>query len=125
MISLTVRLHTPPRAFCSFQYSWWACVPGWPKGAKMPDRSVNTPSVIVLAVMPGPPLTPPDEPESPELELFPHSPMATHSTTAATMRNVALMPAPLLVALRPMTLPPTVVNRLYVGRTPSSRCAEV
>src|SRR3954454_9520576 len=94
MISLTVRLDTPPRAFCSFQYSWWACVPGWPKGAKMPDRSVNTPSVIVLAVMPGPPLTPPDEPESPELELLPHAPMATHSTTAATMRNVALTPAP-------------------------------
>src|SRR4051794_14287172 len=98
MISLTVRLHTPPRAFCSFQYSWWACVPGWPKGAKMPDRSVNTPSVIVLAVMPGPPLIPPDELEPPELELLPHAPTATHSAAAvrptAKMRNVRLIPLP-------------------------------
>src|SRR4051794_21405700 len=124
MISLTVRLHTPPRAFCSFQYSWWACVPGWPNGAKMPDRSVNTPNVIVLAVMPGPPLTPPDELESPELELLPHAPTATHSAAAATMRNVRLMPLLPLPSPRspPMTLSVTVVNGLYVGATrPSSR----
>src|SRR4051794_29173519 len=107
MISLTVRLHTPPFAFCSFQYSWWACVPGWPNGAKIPDRSVRTPSVIVLAVTPGPTLRPPsDELEPPDDELLPHAAMATQSaataTPAAAMRNVRLIsPLPLLVALRP------------------------
>src|SRR3954464_10317103 len=98
MTSLTVRLHTPPLAFCSFQYSWWACVPGWPNGAKMPDRSVSTPNEIVLAVTPGPALTSPaDELELLELlELLPHAPTATHSAAAATpaaaTRNVRLMP---------------------------------
>src|SRR3954462_15547505 len=97
MTSLTVRLHTPPLAFCSFQYSWWACVPGWPNGAKMPDRSVRAPNEIVFAVTPGPALTPPsDELEPPELELLPHAPTAMQSaataTPAAAMRNVRLIP---------------------------------
>src|SRR3954469_18553065 len=99
MTSLTVRLHTPPRAFCSFQYSLWACVSGWPNGAKTPDRSVKTPNEIVLAVAPGPALTPPSDVLELELELLPHAPTATHRTAATAMRNVRLMPLlPLLDA---------------------------
>src|SRR3954452_21815555 len=87
-MSLTLRPHTPPAAFCCFQYSSWACVPGCPNGAKIPDRSVRTPSEIVLAVTPGPTLTPPSEPP-PESEFLPQpaATSATAATPSATTRN--------------------------------------
>src|SRR3954468_15769570 len=89
-MSLTVRLHTPPWALRSFQKSWLACIVGLPSGAKTPDRSVRTPSVIALAVIPGPVLTEPDEPPPPppledllSAPLLPQPAPATSTTQAS------------------------------------------
>src|SRR3954463_7795389 len=87
MMRLTVRLHTPPLTFCSFQYIWLACVSGCASGENTPDRSVRTPSVIVLSVTPGPVLIDPapDEEVPPEVSspLLPQPLAATNSRAAA------------------------------------------
>src|SRR5256885_14653336 len=67
MIRLTVRPQTPPLAFCCAQNIWLALVSGAASGANTPERSVRSPSVMVLAVMPGPALI--DPPPDDELEL--------------------------------------------------------
>src|SRR4051794_3453889 len=96
-IRLTVRLQTPPCALRTFQYIWLAFVSGWASGAKVAERSVRTPSVIVLSVTPGPPFTSPDD-DPPELESEPLLPQAararatsTRAMPLAAWRNVRLM----------------------------------
>src|SRR3954451_9844508 len=76
MMRLTFRPHTPPLAFWSLQNIWLAFVSGPASGAKTPDRSVRTPSVIVLSVMPGPALI---EPEDPPDELVLLEPLLPHA----------------------------------------------
>src|SRR3954470_6929550 len=76
MMSLTCRPHTPPLAFWSLQNIWLAFVSGPASGAKTPDRSVRTPSVIVLSAIPGPVLIEPEDPPPDEVEsepLLPHA----------------------------------------------------
>src|SRR3954471_12385961 len=70
MIRLTLRLQTPPAAFCCCQNSWVDCVIGPASGANTPERSVRMPSEMVLSVMPGPVLIAPDPPDDDELELL-------------------------------------------------------
>src|SRR4051794_33282896 len=95
MIRLTVRPHTPPLAFWSFQNIWLAFVSGPASGAKTPDRSVRTPSVIVLSAIPGPVLIEPDDPPD-EVELseplLPHAASDIDTTRhAARTRRERLM----------------------------------
>src|SRR3954463_6920823 len=100
MMSLTCRPHTPPLAFWSLQNIWFAFVSGPASGAKTPDRSVRTPSVIVLSAMPGPALIgpggpPPDGRDEP---LLPHavSDKASPSPTATTRRERFMRCSPLV-----------------------------
>src|SRR3954452_24968333 len=99
MMRLTVRLHTPPLAFCSFQNIWLACVSGWASGANTPERSVSTPSVIVLSAIPGPVFSdPPLDADDDELEpLLPQPAAIAHSSTAsptAPIRKDRVMRSP-------------------------------
>src|SRR3954471_15481348 len=88
MISLTLRPHTPPLAFWSVQNIWLAFVNGPASGAKTPDRSVRTPSVIVLSAIPGPVLTEPEDPPPAEVELS--EPLLPHAANDnATTRPAA------------------------------------
>jgi hypothetical protein len=84
----TVLPQTPPLPFCSSQNIWLALVSGPASGAKTPERSVRTPSVIVLSVTPGPALIDPPSPddEPPELDepLLPQP-----ATDSARMRLIA------------------------------------
>src|SRR5436190_12826741 len=100
MMRLTFRPHTPPLAFWSFQNIWLAFVSGPASGAKTPDRSVRTPSVIVLSAIPGPVLIDPDEPPPDVLDepLLPHavSDNATASPTATTRRERFMRCSPLV-----------------------------
>src|SRR4051794_32366020 len=99
MISLTLRLHTPPLAFWSAQNIWLAFVSGPASGAKTPDRSVRTPSVIVLSAIPGPVLIEPEDPPPDELDepLLPHaaSDNATTRPRARTRRGRLMRCSPL------------------------------
>src|SRR4051812_37165604 len=87
MIRLTLRLQTPPAAFCCCQNSWVDCVIGPASGAKTPDRSVRMPSEMVLSVMPGPVLIdpePPDDDDELELESEPLLPQPAASNRVTT-----------------------------------------
>src|SRR3954452_11392361 len=85
MMSLTCRPHTPPLPFWSVQNIWLAFVSGPARGAKTPERSVRTPSVIVLSVIPGPALIEPEDP----LEVF-DEPLLPHAASdTATTRHAA------------------------------------
>src|SRR5918996_2831164 len=86
MMSLTWRPQTPPWAFFSFQKSWLACMVGLPSGANTPDRSVSTPSVIVLLVTPGPVLTAPEPPPPLDLLLCPLLPQPASATSSRQTR---------------------------------------
>src|SRR3954447_13503456 len=93
---LTVCPQTPPLAFCWSQNIWLALVSGPASGANTPERSVRSPSVIVLAVTPGPALIdpPPPEDELEELEdpLLPQPTTGSARTMAiAHMRRRRLM----------------------------------
>src|SRR4051812_34251222 len=100
MMRLTFRPHTPPLAFWSLQNIWLAFVSGPASGAKTPDRSVRTPSVIVLSAMPGPALIEPEDPPPDVLDepLLPHaaSDNATTSPTATTRRERLMRCSPLM-----------------------------
>src|SRR5436190_1490589 len=100
MMSLTLRLHTPPLAFWSLQNIWLAFVSGPASGAKTPDRSVRTPSVIVLSATPGPALIEPEDPPPDVLDepLLPQaaSDNARASPTAATRSERFMTCSPLL-----------------------------
>src|SRR3954452_2406185 len=100
MISLTMRPHTPPLPFWSVQNIWLAFVSGPASGAKTPDRSVRTPSVIVLSAIPGPALIEPEDPPPDVLDdpLLPHavSDVATTITTARTRRERLMRCSPLV-----------------------------
>src|SRR3954451_9124140 len=88
MISLTVRPHTPPLPFWSVQNIWLAFVSGPASGAKTPDKSVRTPSVIVLSAIPGPVLIEPEDPPPDEVELS--EPLLPHAVSDnATTRHAA------------------------------------
>src|SRR6185437_1767353 len=56
----TLRPHTPPAAFCCFQYSCVPCTTLLLNGANTAVRSTRLPSLMVVAVTPGPVLTPPE-----------------------------------------------------------------
>src|SRR4051794_20738536 len=102
MMRLTFRPHTPPLAFWSLQNIWLAFVSGPASGAKTPDRSVRTPSVIVLSAIPGPALIEPEDPplDEPVLSepLLPHaaSDVATTRPTARTRRERLMRCSPLV-----------------------------
>src|SRR3954470_18250232 len=88
MMRLTFRPQTPPLAFWSLQNIWLAFVSGPASGAKTPDRSVRTPSVIVLSAIPGPVLIEPEDPPPDELEVS--EPLLRHAASdAATVRPTA------------------------------------
>src|SRR2546423_5957725 len=100
MMRLTFRPHTPPLAFWSLQNIWLALVSGPASGAKTPDRSVRTPSVIVLSAIPGPVLIEPEDPPLDVLDepLLPHaaSDSATTSPRARTRRERLMRFSPLV-----------------------------
>src|SRR3954454_24404222 len=100
MISLTLRPHTPPLAFWSVQNIWLAFVNGPASGGKTPDRSVRTPSVIVLSAIPGPVLSEPEDPPADVFDdpLLPQaaSDNATASPTATRRRERFMRCSPLL-----------------------------
>src|SRR3954467_15785015 len=106
MTSLTLRPQTPLAALTCFQYVWLPCVMTDVNGANTPDRSVSTPSEIVVSVTPGPVLTlaasPPPPPDPPELLLLPLSPQADSAraqqsaeTDAAFFQFIAGFPLPI------------------------------
>src|SRR3954447_9409753 len=64
---------------------------GLPSGANTPDRSVSTPSVIVLAVTPGPSLTAPDPP--PPLDDLLLSPLLPQPASTTSSRQTRTEPA--------------------------------
>src|ERR671921_2461799 len=63
---------------------------GLPSGAKTPERSVSTPSVIVLAVTPGPVLTAPDPPPPPDALLL--CPLLPQPASATSSRQTRIEP---------------------------------
>src|SRR3954452_6092836 len=97
---LTVRPQTPPLEFCWAQNIWLALVSGPASGANTPERSVRTPSEMVLSVTPGPVLTdpppPPDEPPELEEPLLPQAATASARMTAtAKTRRTGVRRGPL------------------------------
>src|SRR3954463_4175890 len=106
MTSLTLRPQTPPAALTCFPDGWLPCVMTDVNGANTPDRSVSTPSEIVVSVTPGPVLMlaappPPDPPEL-LLLLLPLSPQAVSTraqqsaeTDAAFFHFIAGFPLPI------------------------------
>src|SRR4051794_41646793 len=93
MMRLTFRPHTPPLAFWSLQNIWLAFVSGPASGAKTPDRSVRTPSVMVLSAMPGPALIEPEDPPPDVLDepLLPHAASDNATSPTITTRRERLM----------------------------------
>src|SRR3954452_20902670 len=78
---LTVRPQTPPLEFCWAQNIWLAFVSGPASGANTPERSVRTPSVMVLSVTPGPALIDPPPPDDELVEL--EEPLLPQAATAS------------------------------------------
>src|SRR3954453_19395730 len=91
MLSVTLRLQTPPAAFWFFQYAWLPWVSARPSGANTPDSSVSTPRRMVFEVTPGPVLIPPcsDPPPPPLLPLSELLPQAARARATASDAKTA------------------------------------